>query len=132
MIFIEVPVGEPARVVNLHPRALSTILGLVSYAHPYPDPEIALAHDDNGIAHHLPPNRTVNGEIIPGPFYVVRLSSGHLVDLTPEDIVTYSAMFKEPEEFGPGHWVVHNKVVEKEHTYFFYMISEWVKDGEKD
>lgn len=140
MIFIEVPVGEPARIVNLHPQALRTILGFVSYAHPFEDEDIGLAHDDDGIANGRLPNRTVNGEIIPGPFYVVRISpSGNLIDLTPDDISTYMERFAVPEHFGSGHWTVHSKVVEKEHTCVLYMISEWVttsegqvgKDGEE-
>ena len=133
MIFIEVPVGEPARIVNLHPQALRTILGLVSFAYPFSDDQIALAHDDDGIANGREPNRTVNGEIIPGPFYVCRINgSGELCDLTPEDLSTYMEMFKEPEVFPSGHWTVHTKTEETEYSFVLHMISEWVKDGEED
>ncbi len=132
MIFIEVPVGEPCRVVNLHPQALRTILGFVSFAYPFPDPDIGLAHDDDGIANGRMPNRTIGSEIIPGPFYVCRVGSqGELIDLTANDISTYMEMFKTPEEFGPGRWRITTKTEEKEHTCVLYMISEWIKDGEE-
>ena len=131
MIFIEVPVGEAPRIVNLHPNALRAILGFVSFAHPFEDENIGLAHDDDGIANGRLPNRTIGSEIIPGPFFVCRFNDGKLCDLLPSDIEKYTSLFAEPEAFPPGHWTVHNKVEEKEQSFVLYMISEWVKDGEE-
>ena len=131
MKLIQVSPGESAFPVDLHPRALSTLLGLVSFAYPFSDEHIALAHDDDGIANGRLPNRTVNGEIIPGLFFVVRKDgSGNLVDLLPEDEEKYSSLFATPETFPPGHWTVHTKTEETENCCIIRVISKWVPDEE--
>ena len=130
MKMIQVPPGESGFPVDLHPRVLRTLLGFVSFASPFPDERIALAHDDDGIANGRLPNRTVNGEIIPGLFFVVRRNdAGELVDLRPEDIEKYTKLFAEPEQFPPGQWRIHTRTVEERNCCIIRIISEWVADS---
>lgn len=75
------------------------------------------------------PNRTIGSEIIPGPFYVMRVDdNGKLCDLTSDDVEKYTALFSVPETFAPGHWDVHTKVDETKNTCIIHIISEWVVD----
>ena len=101
---------------------------MVSFVYPFPDPNIALAHDNDGIARGRQPNRRVNGEIIPGLFFVVRLDdSGELTDLSPEDTEQYTKLFAKPESFPPGHWKVHTATAEKGNCCIIRIISEWAE-----
>ena len=130
MKMIQVPPGKSGFPVDLHPRVLSALLGLVSFTYPFPDAYIALAHDDDGISNGRLPNRTVNGKIIPGLFFVVRLNdAGNLIDLLPEDIEKYTGLFAEPEKFPPGQWKIHTKTEENENSCVIRIVSEWVASG---
>ncbi len=65
---IIVPPGLPAVTVDVTLEELSASLGTIAFTYPFDDPIIGLAHNDNGIAEGMLPNRTVKGQIIQGPF----------------------------------------------------------------
>ena len=108
---------------------IQTELGIVSFAYPFDDPLVAIAFDDNGIANKRPPNRTINGEIIPGPFYVLGVTGdGEITDLTPEAVEKYTQLLKEPEFFPAGKWKVTTKVEDRPYAAVIHVVSEWVTE----
>ena len=125
-IFVEP--GQPAIPADLSFEEIRASLGIVSFAYPFSDP-VALAHDDDGIANGRLPNRTVNGQIIPGPFYVVQVTDdGKVISLSPELEEKYLQVFAIPESFGPGKWKV--SVTHEEGGLFnvVRIVSEWIEN----
>ena len=109
---------------------LERTLGFVSFAYPFDDP-VCLAHDDDGIANHRPPNRTINGNIMPGPFYVLGMSSsGQLTDLSPELTIKYLHYFEKPELFPSGRWKVTTKTADSSFGAIISIKSEWVTSND--
>lgn len=118
--------GKSAILTNITSRELQEKLGFISFAYPFDDP-VAIAHDDNGIANGRLPNRTLNGEIMPGPFYILSVSpDGDLCSLPPDLCAKYLALFSVPESFPPGKWKISSYVEETKHTAVFHIRSEWV------
>ena len=117
--------GLPSALVEISIEELYSVLGCISFAYPYDDP-VCFAHDDNGIANRRAPNRTVNGQIIPGPFYVLGVSeSGELMDLAPDLQEKYLSLFNTPECFPPGRWKVSAKTIETKNTMIISIKSAW-------
>ena len=122
--------NEPAVTAEVDMDDLIQNLGLVSFIHPYYDP-VCLACDDNGIANKRLPNRTVNGQIIPGPFYVLGTDSvDELTDLSPDLIDKYLREFAKPELFPPGKWEIDVHVIEEKFNYVLNIVSSWVPVNE--
>ena len=104
-------------------------LGIVSFAYPFEDENVAIAFDDNGIANHRPPNRTLNAEIIPGPFYVLGVTDdGEVTGLAPELVEKYTQLLEIPEFFPTGKWKVTTKVEDQPYAAVIHVISEWVTE----
>ena len=123
---ILVPPGLPGKTVDISATELEHELGFVAFAYPFDDP-VCLAHDDDGIANHRPPNRTINGNIMPGPFYVLGMSSsGQLTDLSPEMTIKYLHHFTTPEYFPSGRWLVTTKTAESSFGAVVFIESAWV------
>ena len=102
-------------------------LGIVSFAYPFDDPLVAIAFDDDGIANHRPPNRTLNGQIIPGPFFILSVTDdGKLTGLSPEAVEKYTSLFSIPESFPAGKWKVTTKVEDRPYAAVVHIVSEWV------
>lgn len=117
--------SEPAVPAKVDFETIRAALGTVSFAYPYDDP-VCLAHDDDGIANRRPPNRTVAGQIVPGPFYVLGISpDGDLAGLSPELMDKYLRLFQSPESFPPGRWKVGMKVKESDCCVFLMLESSW-------
>jgi len=117
--------GFPAVPVEINSDELRSALGCVSFAYPYDDP-VCLAHDDDGIANRRPPNRTINNQIMPGPFYILGVSnSGKLMDLSPELEEKYLSLFSSPEDFPPGRWKITTMTTETKHTAIISIVSAW-------
>ena len=117
--------GLPAVPVEISVDEIRSLLGCVSFAYPYDDP-ICLAHDDDGIANRRLPNRTINGQIMPGPFYVLGFSdSGELMDLSPELEAKYLSLFSIPEDFPSGCWKVTTRTKETKHAAIISIESAW-------
>ena len=118
--------GKPAALVDISPEELSSAFDILSCAFPFED-DVAFAHSDNGIAEGLLPNRTVNGEIIPGPFYIISIDShGAFCSLPQELCLKYLSLYAIPEHFGPGRWKVTSSVEETEYTAIIRVKTEWV------
>jgi hypothetical protein len=112
---------SPAMPVNVDLNEIRSTLGCVSFAYPYDDP-VCLAHDGDGIANQKPPNRTINGHIMPGSFYVLGINAeGDLKSLSPKLEKKYLSLFNTPEHFKPGHW----KVTQIEHNAFISIQTTW-------
>ena len=60
---------------------------------------IAAVYCWNGHLFSLPGNRCIEGRILCGCFYIVRVKNGKLVSLTDQDIVKYSLEYWEPESY---------------------------------
>ena len=117
--------GLPAVSVEISIDEIRSFLGCISFAYPYKDP-VCLVHDDDGIANQRMPNRTINGQIMPGPFYILGINdSGNLIDLSPELQNRYLALFSTPEIFPSGCWRVISKTEVINHTTVFSLKSIW-------
>ena len=118
--------GKPAALVDTTLGEIKSSLGWLSCAYPYED-DIALIHDDDGIANNRAPNRTINGELMPGPFYVLATtSSGELTGLSDAQAERYLDLFSIPESFPAGRWNVQTTVEDTPHTSIIRIKSEWV------
>ena len=104
-------------------------LGIISFAYPFEDENVAIAFDDNGIANKRPPNRTINGEIIPGSFYVIGITGdGEVTGLAPDMVEKYTTFFSVPEFFPEGQWKITTKVEDRPYAAVIHVISEWVTE----
>ena len=118
--------GLPAAPVDIEEDDLRRELGFISLAYPFDDP-VCLVHDDDGIANHRAPNRTVNGMIIPGPFYVLGVScEGELLSLSPALQEKYLKVFALPETFPPGQWKVATTIQEDLHGVYVRIDTSWI------
>ena len=121
--------GKPAVLVDISPKDLSSAFDILSCAFPFDD-STAFIHSDNGIAEGLSPNRTFNGEIMPGPFYILSVDSkGSFCSLSSELCLKYLNLFSIPEHFGPGRWKVTSSVEETEYAAIIKVKSEWVVES---
>ena len=94
--------GKPAVITEATLDEIKLSLGWLSCAYPYED-DIAFVHDDDGIANNRAPNRTINGELMPGQFYILSVDNhGELCSLSDAQAERYLTMFKEPERFPAG------------------------------
>lgn len=122
--------GKPAAITEATLDEIKSSLGWLSCAYPFDD-DIAFVHDDDGIQNHRLPNRTINGEIMPGPFYILATtSSGELTGLSDAQIEHYLDLFNIPEHFPAGRWNVQTTVEDTPHTSIIRIKSEWVVDKE--
>lgn len=113
------------REVSFHD--MEAELGIVSFAYPFDDPLVAIAFDDDEIANHRPPNRTLNNQIIPGPFFILSVTyDGKLTSLAPSLISKYQSLFGVPEFFPEGKWKVTTKVEDQPYAAVVHIVSEWV------
>ncbi len=114
-----------SREVSFHD--MEAELGIVSFAYPFDDPFVAIAFDDDGIANHRPPNRTLNNQIIPGPFFILSVTDdGEVTALAPDLVEKYTQLLKEPEFFPEGKWKVITKVEDQPYAAVVHIVSEWV------
>lgn len=90
---------------------------------------MAISFDDDGIANHRPPNRTFNGQIIPGPFFIISITdAGEVTGLSADLVEKYTHLLEKPEFFPEGHWKVTTKVEDRPYAAVIKIISEWVAD----
>lgn len=119
--------GEPATLIDVSFDQIRAELGWISCAYPFPDPSVAVICDDDGIQNRRLPNRTINGELMPGPFYILATtSSGKLCSLSDAQIEHYLDMFKEPEVWAVGRWSVTTTVEDTPHTSVIRIKSSWI------
>ncbi|MBR1642151.1 MAG: DUF3846 domain-containing protein [Butyrivibrio sp.] len=120
--------GQPAFPIEMEKAQLSSIFDFPSFAYPFEDP-VALLHDDDGIANDRPPNRTINGELMPGPFYVIGVDdSGVLTDLSPLLAEKYLKVFSVPESFPPGRWKITTETEETPSAAIVRIKSRWIPE----
>lgn len=129
MITLLVEPNLPPRLVDVSMDDMKDALGWIEITHPFEDDDVVLINDEDGIRNGREPNRTVNGCIIPGPFFICRFDAAEeLSNLTPADIATYSDMFKTPEQFGPGQWKITSYVEERPNVGIVHMVSAWITE----
>lgn len=130
MITLLIEPGQPPQLVNVSWEEIRRILGWLEIIHPFEDPNVVLIDDEDGIRNERLPNRTINGCIIPGPFFICRFDAAEeFVDLTPADIKLYSDMFSVPEHFAKdGQWRItsYTEEIPEKHLNIFHMESAWV------
>ena len=94
--------GKPAyqKYVDKTLNACQNIVGgNIDVVFPFDDPVLLVAND-NAVAEGCEPNRTVNGHIIPGPFFLCGASEDDdFCSLTPEFSRKYLKIFQDPESF---------------------------------
>ena len=122
--------NQPPQLVNVTWDDMKNKLGWIEITHPFEDDAVVLINDEDGCANQRLPNRTINGCIIPGPFYVARFnSSDDLIDLLPSDIKLYSEMFSVPEHFAAdGQWRLTSYVEERPHVSIVHVVSAWITE----
>ena len=119
--------GKPARLVDVDFHTIQEQLGFISCAYPFPDPSVAVICDDDGIANNRAPNRTINGELMPGPFYILTTtSSGELTGLSDAQAEHYLELFSIPESFPAGRWSIKTTVEDLPHTSVIHIKSSWI------
>lgn len=128
MITLLVEPSKPPQLVNVTWDNMKEKLGWIEITHPFPNDNIVIINDEDGIRNGRKPNRTVNGCIIPGPFYVARFdSSDELSNLTPDDVEMYTKRFAVPEHFAEdGQWRVTSYVEERPNVGIVHVVSAWV------
>jgi hypothetical protein len=75
------------------------------------DNGIAAIYCRDGHMFCLPGNRCVNGHIICGVFYIVRVKDGKLKSLTDTDVVKYSLKYWEAETYNNDDEIIESWLI---------------------
>ena len=119
---------ELSHIPNDHKAWQKIVGGYIAAAMPFEE-NVVILHNDDGIALNLPPNRRINGQIVPGTFIIAgQDDGGELLSFTPEQVEQYSSLFAVPDIFNShGHWKVWHEESNVGGWFCLRILTDWVE-----